>query len=375
MKKVLGLTVSVIFLWSLSPALIKPAVRGGVSPLALTAYGTAAAFAFLAAATLARGRMGAAVAIARRNAGLLLAMAVSGWIVYPLLFYPAYRYMPAGHAFLINYLHPIFTMLLGRPAAAGVFRRAFRAKEPAGGAPPAPPFISLAIPVALCFGGVAVVALAGTEGDGAEGSFAARMLWSFLLAVAAASWGLYSNLRRNLRGQEGEPVSGADDLATLWAAGLAAAMLFAISMAVGGAGSATGGGSFADAIRQDLGDGSVAWDSPCVWIVAAVGPVELPALVPVLGSGLLVMGIGYTLWFSALSTAARAGAEHLVPPMIFAVPILGMAWSALLLGEPLSSAAILGAAMIIGGNAWLHISGDRRRRGGAPKPRAGTAHR
>ncbi|MCX7805935.1 MAG: DMT family transporter, partial [Planctomycetota bacterium] len=262
MKKVLGLTASVVLLWSLSPVFIRPAVRGGVPPLALTIYGTAAAFGFLAAVTLARGRMRAAVALARRNGGLLLAMAISGWIVYPLLFYPAYRYMPASQAFLINYLHPIFTMLLGRPAAVGVMRRIFRVKEADDGARPAPSLASLAFPVALCFGGVAVIALAGGEGAGAEGSFADRVLWSFLLAVAAVSWGLYSNLRRNLRGPGGEAISGADDLATLWAAGLAAAMLLAIPAAAGGAGPVPGGGSFADAIRRDFGDRSVAWDSP-----------------------------------------------------------------------------------------------------------------
>ena len=368
MKKVFALTAAVIFLWSLSPVFIKPAVRGGVAPFALTAYGTATAVVFLAAVTLVRRRIGAAAALVRHNGGLLLAMAISGWVVYPLLFYPAYLHMPASHAFLINYLHPIFTILFGRPVAIKVMRRWFRVKKNEANEPTAPPVASLILPVGLCFGGVAVIALSGAGGDGAGEPFATRILWSLLLAVAAASWGLYSNLRRNLRGPDGEVLSGADDIATLWASAIAAAMLFATSLAAGNAGSAASdGGSFADSFLRGLGGCDVAWNSPCEWVIAFFGPIELPAFVPILGSGLLVMGMGYTLWLVALSTAAKAGAEHLVPPMIFVVPILGILWSALLLGEPVTLAAVIGAAMIIGGNVWLRLAEEATRRSGHGK--------
>jgi drug/metabolite transporter (DMT)-like permease len=53
--------------------------------------------------------------------------------------------------------------------------------------------------------------------------------------------------------------------------------------------------------------------------------------------------------------------------MIFVVPILGILWSALLLGEPVTLAAVIGAAMIIGGNVWLRLAEEATRRSGYGK--------
>jgi drug/metabolite transporter (DMT)-like permease len=134
-----------------------------------------------------------------------------------------------------------------------------------------------------------------------------------LMLLAGAAWGVYS-----LRGR------GSGHAVASNAAGFARAVPLALAAAALGA-----------------------------WLGAT--HVDLAGAVLALASGTAASGLGYALWYAALSglTATRAALVQL------SVPPLAAAGGVLLLGEVLSGRLVVSGALVLGGIA-LAVAGRRR---------------
>ncbi len=91
-------------------------------------------------------------------------------------------------------------------------------------------------------------------------------------------------------------------------------------------------------------------------LVAPLALASPPAFMPgavvwisVVALGLLSSGIAYVLYFRLI---ADIGATHALS-VTYLIPVFGLLWGALLLGEPLSALTLAGAALVIAGTALV----------------------
>jgi len=86
--------------------------------------------------------------------------------------------------------------------------------------------------------------------------------------------------------------------------------------------------------------------------VLAVAPPPWPAVnvvLAMLALALVCSSLGYILYFRLIADIGPAGALTVT----YLIPIFGVVWGALFLGEPLSAAMILGALVVIAGTVLV----------------------
>ena len=87
-------------------------------------------------------------------------------------------------------------------------------------------------------------------------------------------------------------------------------------------------------------------------LLAVAPPVAVPGpgvLASLLALGLLCSGVAYVLYFRLVSDIGAGGALTVT----YLIPVFGVLWGALFLGEPLSAAMLAGAALVIAGTALV----------------------
>lgn len=88
---------------------------------------------------------------------------------------------------------------------------------------------------------------------------------------------------------------------------------------------------------------------PLVVVFPPPGPVTLPVAASVAGLGILGSGVAYLLFYRLIDRMgpARTATVNLL------VPISGVLWGLVLLGEPISPLSVLGMAAILVGLRWV----------------------
>lgn len=96
----------------------------------------------------------------------------------------------------------------------------------------------------------------------------------------------------------------------------------------------------------------------------AVAALPLEAVVVIVASGLIGLGIGDTLYMFGLNSVGVARAV----PLAASYPLFSLVWATLLLGEPIAATAILGAFVILLGIWLLSRERDENAAEGKGKP-------
>jgi drug/metabolite transporter (DMT)-like permease len=160
---------------------------------------------------------------------------------------------------------------------------------------------------------------------------------------AAISWGIYSNLGRFVSVKPGLPAgrqagrrpSGAADVQTFAAMTVGVAMLAAALAAMG-------------MLRSPAG-----YQTPLYFL--HWGPAAVSAWAVAAGMGLLLYGLGFTLWLAALELGRAAGQAHRLPPLTYLTPILTVTNGWIVLHQTFGPGFWWGALLIAGGNLLIAL--------------------
>jgi len=352
------LTLIAVVGWSVGPvcgkALLQARGPGGhPHPLQVAFWAIGAGWVFLFGYLAVRRRLGHLADVNWRGWVVLGLMGFFGWAGYAGSLNVALARLPVPEAIVINYLHPVFTVLF-QPAWFGALVRPVSRWEDAGDRWHRLHAVSLAAGMGSCLLGVAVIATHGQLGGlghmpSAVGAAAALF--------AAFAWGIYSNLGRFVavrpdRGDRvtvprpgcrdgGPPKAGlATDVQTFAAMTLGLAMLAAALVA-------------GRMLVPPWG-----WQAQFLLLGSRTVGVSAWQLAGVMGLALYC--IGFTAWLAALDSGRQAGAPHRLPPLTYITPILGILLARLLLNEPLGTGFWQGAALIALGNAAIALGGRAR---------------
>jgi len=342
LKRAYWYMAAVLIGWSLGPVGAKALLRGqgpGASPhpLHIAFWAISAGWLLLFALLAIRGRLARLQDFALRGWLLLSAMGFFGWAGYAVSLNYALRSLPLPDAVIINYLHPVFTVLF-QSAAFGRVAGAVSEWEQPPDALPRPQPIRLGAGMALCLAGVAFVVMSGRH----DPSAASRSLTGAVAALfAALSWGVYSNLGRFVPVKPHRQAEGLADVQTFAAMTFGLVMLVAALAAKG-------------MLRSPAGYHTFLYLGP--W-----GPAEVSAWVVVLGMGLLLYAGGFTLWLAALELGRAAGQPHKLPPLTYLTPVLTVTNGWIVLREPFGPGFWPGALLIAAGNLLILLRGPAGR--------------
>ncbi len=254
--------------------------------------------------------------------------------------------LPLADAIVINYLHPVFTVLFqGGAFSAGA--RAVSGWEEGGKQDRRPGWPRMALGLALCLAGVAMIATGGRLRALGELRSTAGALAALFAAIA---WGVYSNLGRFVRAKPGRRTSDSADLQTF------AAMTFGLLML----GAVLGLGGH---LRGPSGYSTSLFLGP-------LGPARVSAWYVIGTMGAVLYCGGFTVWLLALAVGREAGEPHKLPALTYLTPVLSVALGWLLLHESFGPAFWQGAALIAAGNLVILLGRDAPRpdRAGAENP-------
>ena len=340
MRKAYLYTLLTVAAWAIGPVGSKALLlaRGPgppLRPLQVAFWAIAAGWVCLLALLAARGRLARLRDFPGRGWAVLVAMGFFGWAGYAGSLNFALARLPLPEAVIVNYLHPVFTVIF-QGAGFGVVIRLLSGWEKAPDRSASPRWWRVALGLVLCLAGVAVVATGGSLATlGRSLSPALRQapaLAGVLAALFAAfSWGVYSNLGRFVRVKEGREASGLADVQTF------AAMTFGLVM-LGGALSAGGQLVAPVGYRASL-------------FFLNSGPAEVNAWLVIAAMGFVLYCSGFRLWLHALELGGLAGAPHKLPPLTYLTPVLSVALGWVVLRQPFTAGFWWGAALIATGNA------------------------
>lgn len=234
--------------------------------------------------------------------GGMLAAAATGVLGYAAFFLSGLQHLPASRATLFITLTPVLTLLL----AAWLFRERLSAL--------------IGLGMALAVGGAVVVITHGHPWAVLDGVMG---VGEWLIVGCVVCWSTYTLIGRWM-------LAGVDALCTTAVTStLGAAMLWVASLGIEGP----------QAILDTLHSGATAWGA------------------------LLMLGWGSTAlayaWYFEGVKALGAGAAS---AYITLVPVLGVAISALLLGEALELAMLAGGVMAVAGTAIMNFAPKTRPR-------------
>jgi drug/metabolite transporter (DMT)-like permease len=311
---------------------------GHPHPLQVAFWAIGAGWVFLLGYLAARRRLRHLAAVSWRGWVVLALMGFFGWAGYAGSLNVALVRLAVPEAIIINYLHPVFTVIF-QGALFGAVIGPLSGWEDAGEARRRPTAVWLGAGMAVCLLGVAVIATRGRLGlfghmPSAVGAAAALF--------AAFAWGVYSNLGRFVAARPGRELRVGADVQTLAAMTLGLVMLAVVLAARGMLITPSGW----EARLLPLGHGPV---TASAWLIAGL-------------MGLVLYCIGFTAWLMALDTGRQAGGAHMLPPLTYITPVLGIALARILLSEPLGSGFWQGAVLIAGGNAVIALGSGRGRR-------------
>jgi len=317
--------------WSVGPVGGKALLRGGDGgpqphPLQVAFWAISAGWVLLFALLAARGRLSRLGDFSARGWLVLVAMGCFGWAGYAGSLNFALSRLPLPDAVVINYLHPVFTVLF-QGAVFGSLVRPLSGWEQAADAVRRPSPARLALGILLCLAGVAVVA---SRGDLSHLGALRSAMGAGAALFAAFAWGVYSNLGRFVAVKPGRPATGLADVQTF------AAMSFGLVL-LGAALAATGRLSSPEGFHASL-------------YLARWGPAEVTAWTIVAAMGLFLYFGGFTLWLAALELGRAAGEAHRLPPLTYLTPVLTVTNGWLFLHEPFGAGFWQGAALIALGN-------------------------
>ena len=347
MKRAYLYLAAVLIGWSIGPVGAKALLRAHGAhpfphPLQVSFWAISAGWLLLLLLLAARGRLARLRDFTARGWLMLAAMGFFGWAGYAFSLNFALSKLPLPDAVIINYLHPIFTVLF-QGAAFGRAVRAVSRWEEMPEAPSRPPPSRLVIGVLLCLAGVVFVAAGGRLGTllggaGLPGQGSRPVAGAVAALFAAFSWGVYSNLGRFVAVKPGRATAGAADIQTF------AAMTFGLMM-LAGALAATGLARTPAGYHTSLY--FLRW-----------GPAQVSAWAVAAGVGLFLYCGGFTLWLAALELGRAAGQAHKLPPLTYLTPILTVTNGWLVLHEPFGPGFWPGAALIAAGNLLILLPGS-----------------
>jgi drug/metabolite transporter (DMT)-like permease len=255
----------------------------------------------------------------------------------------AFARLPLPDAIVINYLHPVFTVAFQGLAFSAIVRLISGSEQPVDRSlRPGP--LPLAAGLVICLLGVAFIATKGkltTLGDARSATGALAALF------AAISWGIYSNLGRFVtmklaRRSVGGPGRRGDHLSDLHTF---AAMTFGLAIM-----------GLALAARGELG---LPNGYHTTMFLFGLGPGQVNAWPLIIGMGVVVYCLGFTMWLYAMELGARTGVVHQLPPLAYLSPVLGVAVGWALLREGFGPGFWPGTALIVLGNL-ANLLGRRR---------------
>jgi drug/metabolite transporter (DMT)-like permease len=333
-------TLIAVFTWGSSLAVNKAivvAARGGarLTPTQVAFWCIAIGWLSLLLVLLARRRLHLLRSIAGRGWIVLLAMGCCGWVGSVVFLNIAFARLPLPDAIVINYLHPVFTVAFQGLSFSAIVRLISGSEQPVDRSRRPGP-LALASGLLICLLGVAFIATKGkltTVGDigSAAGALAALS--------AAISWGIYSNLGRFVTMKPGRRGHSLSDLHTF------AAMTFGLAIM---------GSLLAARGELDLPNGYYT-----TMFLLGRGPETVNAWPLIIGMGVVVYGLGFTMWLYAMELGARTGVAHKLPPLAYLSPVLGVAVGWALLREGFGPGFWPGTALIVLGNIANLIAGRR----------------
>ena len=343
MRKAYLLTLLVALCWASSLVANKAmllAVRGGrhLTPAQVCFWAIAVGWTALFALLAVRGRLAHLREIAARGWLVLVLMGLFGWAGYTVALNYAYTLLPLPSVIVINYLHPVFTVLFQGP----LFSRALHTisqweVEPDRSQRPGA--LRLALGFLLCLAGVALIATQGRL----TSLLALHISGGALSALFAAfAWGVYSNLGRFVALRPGSPDRSLPELHSLLAMTFGLVTLAAV-LARGHQFVAPHG------FRASL-------------YLLAWGPATFPVWLLITYTGLIVYCGAFTTWLVVLERGAHHGHAHHLPPLTYLTPVLAVVLGRVLLHEGFGAGFWAGAVLIALGNTVIVWPGPSRRR-------------
>jgi len=353
-------TLIAVFTWGSSLAVNKAivvAARDGarLTPTQVAFWCIAIGWLSLLLVLLARRRLRLFRDIAGRGWIVLLAMGCCGWVGSVVFLNIAFARLPLPDAIVINYLHPAYTVAFQGLSFSAIVRLISGSEQPVDRTRRPGP-LALASGLLICLLGVAFIASKGrltSLGD-------IRSVTGALAALSAAiSWGIYSNLGRFVTMKTGRhahnlpagsPAGRACPPAVWRVAGLSdlhtfAAMTFGLAIM-----------ALVLAVRGELGLPNGYYTT---MFLLGRGPETVNAWPLIIGMGVVVYGLGFTMWLYAMELGARTGVAHKLPPLAYLSPVLGVAVSWALLREGFGPGFWPGTALIVLGNIANLIAGRR----------------
>ncbi len=333
-------TLIAVLTWGASLPINKAIVaaeRGGthLSATQVAAWCIAVGWVALLATLIGRRRLHLLGDFTWRAWLVLFAMGCFGWFASPVAFNIAFANLSLPAAVVINYLHPVFTVVF----QGGLFGRLVRPVsgwEHARDRERRPAPLRIAVGLGLCLLGVAAIASEGRFGRIGE---AASALGALAALTAAVSWGTYSNLGRFVGVKRGRQAAGLSDVQTFAAMTIGLAIMAALLAWSG---------------ETSVPRGYMTW-------MHFPGPeaTEVGIWPLIVGMGIMVYCVGFTLWLYAMELGARSGAPEKLPPLAYLSPVLGVALGWVLLREGFGPGFWEGSALIAAGNV-LNLSSRRR---------------
>jgi len=349
-------TLIAVLTWGASLAVNKAIVvaeRAGarLTPMQVARWCIAIGWLSLLLVVLLRRRVGLLRQIHWRGALVLFAMGCFGWVGSVVLLNIAFARLPLPDAIVINYLHPVFTVAFQGATFSSIVRRISGWEQPVDRSRRPGPLL-MGVGLALCLLGVAFIATEGnlsTLGALASGTGSFRpsavegqpVTGALAALGAAVSWGIYSNLGRFVTIKRGRQATGLSDLHTLGAQTCGLAILIVVLQVTG---------------QEALPNGYHTTMFFFGW-----GPAAVNAWPLIIGMGVVVYCLGFTMWLSAMELGARTGMAHRLPPLAYLSPVLGVAVGWLLLREGFGPGFWPGTVLIVLGNT-VNLFGRRTTR-------------
>ncbi len=333
-------TLIAIFTWGASLAVNKAIVvaeRAGarLTPMQVACWCIAIGWLSLLLVVALRRRVGLLRQIHWRGALVLFAMGCFGWVGSVVLLNTAFARLPLPDAIVINYLHPAFTVAFQGPVFSSIVHRISGFEQPVDRSRRPGPLV-MGVGLLLCLLGVAFIA---TEGNLSSLGAVGSAVGALAALGAAVSWGIYSNLGRFVTMKPGRPAAGLSDLHTLAAQTCGLAIMILVLQVTG---------------QETLPNGYYTTMFFFGW-----GPERVNAWPLIIGMGVVVYCLGFTMWLYAMELGARAGVAHKLPPLAYLSPVLAVAVGWALLREGFGPGFWPGTALIVLGNA-VNLLGRRR---------------